>query len=175
MARAFSKLPHELDREALTCRVIIETPAGSRAKYKYDEECAAFELFKMLPASMNYPLNFGFVPSTLGEDGDPIDVLVMSEIPLAIGCIARVRLLGAMLAEQSEKGETIRNDRLIARLEEGEAYAGIKHVDQLGDPFTRERERSLTPYKDGRGRGLKVFPVEGPEEAPELIAKGALG
>jgi inorganic pyrophosphatase len=65
---------------------------------------------------MNFPYDFGFIPSTLGEDGDPLDVLVLMDAPVVAGCVIRGRLIGVMKARQRDKGEKewVRNDRLIA-------------------------------------------------------------
>ena len=84
--------------------VVIETPAGSRNKYRYDEERGLFLLHKLLPLGTTFPFDFGFVPGTLAEDGDPVDVLVLSAEPLFQGCRVPVRLLGVIEAEQTEKG-----------------------------------------------------------------------
>jgi inorganic pyrophosphatase len=174
MAPLLSKVPHSLDAKKLTCRAIIETPAGSHAKYKFNEDCAAFELNKLLPASMSFPMNFGFVPSTHAEDGDPLDILVLSESPLPMGVMAKVRLVGAMLCEQTQDGKTVRNDRLIARLREGTRYAGVAGIEQLGESFTGELERFFTTYNELRGRQFKVLSVEGPEKAVELVKAAAI-
>jgi inorganic pyrophosphatase len=68
-----TKLPHDLDRDALTCRAVIETPKGSRSKFDYDPESGLFLLAGLVPEGMTFPLNFGFIPSTKAEDGDPLD------------------------------------------------------------------------------------------------------
>jgi inorganic pyrophosphatase len=174
MAPSLVNVPHALNRKALTCRAIIETPAGSRAKYKFNEDCAAFELSKLLPASMSFPMNFGFVPSTHAEDGDPLDILVLSEISLPMGCMAKVRLVGAMLAEQTKGQDTVRNDRLIGRLLDGTRYSGVDEMDQLGKSFTDELERFFTTYNELRGRRFKVLSVEGAGKAAELVEAAAV-
>src|ERR1700693_2649246 len=71
-------------------------------------------LSKVLPLGMMFPFDFGFIPSTLGEDGDPLDVLVLMDEPLPVGCTLGCRLLGIIEATQEEHGETTRNDRIIA-------------------------------------------------------------
>jgi len=174
MVPLLSKIPHALNAQKLTCRAIIETPSGSHAKYKFNEGCGAFELGKVLPASMSFPLNFGFVPSTHAEDGDPLDVLVLSEYPLPMGCMATVRLVGAMVAEQTQNGKTVRNDRLIARLREGTRYAGVDEMDQLGQSFANELTRFFTLYNELRGRRFEVLSVGGPERAVELVKATAI-
>src|SRR5919202_2577365 len=94
--------------------VIIETPKGSRNKFKYDEQRGLFKLSGVLPAGAVFPFDFGFVPSTRGEDGDPLDVLVLMDEPAFAGCLVPSRLIGVIEAEQTEEGTTERNDRLIA-------------------------------------------------------------
>src|SRR6185369_2023637 len=111
-----SKLPAQLDQKKGTCRAIIETPKGSRNKFDYDPDSGLFMLGGLLPEGMNFPYDFGFIPSTLGEDGDPLDVLVLMDAPVVPGCLIRGRLIGVIKAQQREKNEKkwVTNDRLIA-------------------------------------------------------------
>jgi hypothetical protein len=99
-----TKIEHRLDSEAAICRAIIETPKGSRSKYTYDQELGVFELSGLLPAGMSFPLDFGFIPGTLAEDGDPLDVLVIGDEPSAVGCLAQVKIMGVIEAEQPRRG-----------------------------------------------------------------------
>ena len=94
---------------------MIESPKGSRSKYTWDRVIEAFELSGLLPTGMSFPLDFGMVPSTLGDDGDPLDILVIGDEPAAVGCVVNVRILG-IKAEQTERGRTYRNDRLVGRV-----------------------------------------------------------
>jgi inorganic pyrophosphatase len=109
-----TRLDHRLDAEALTCRAIIETPKGQRGKLAYDPASGAFELKRMLPDGMSFPLDFGFVPGTRGQDGDPLDILVLNDEPSPVGTLLTARLIGVIEAEQTEDGETVRNDRILA-------------------------------------------------------------
>jgi hypothetical protein len=86
-------------------RVVIETPKGSRNKYDYDPGCDCMELGTVLPEGMRFPYDFGFVPSTLGDDGDPLDILVLMDTPVIPGCVIRARPIGAIEAKQKAKGE----------------------------------------------------------------------
>src|SRR5918997_1148233 len=93
------------DEEELN--VVVETPKGSRNKYDYDEKLGLFKLGGVLPSGASFPFDFGFVPSTLGGDGDPLDVLVLMEEPAFAGCLVRTRVralefLGATLLEEIE-------------------------------------------------------------------------
>jgi inorganic pyrophosphatase len=94
--------------------VVIETPKGGRAKMKYDEEADVFRLEKLLPLGQAFPFDFGFLPSTIGGDGDPLDVLVIGEEPSPIGCVVLGKIIGVLEGRQTEKGRSERNDRIIA-------------------------------------------------------------
>src|SRR5438477_12400620 len=102
-----SRLP-PFDPKSKDLNVIIETPAGSRNKFKYDEEHKLYCVNRVLPAGMAFPYDFGFVPGTLAEDGDPLDVLVLMDSPGFPGCLLHCRPIGVMEAEQTEDGETNR-------------------------------------------------------------------
>lgn len=175
--QALNDLPHRLDSGALTCRAIVETPHGSRAKFDYDRDSGLFELAGMLPAGMAFPLDFGFIPSSLGEDGDPLDVLILAEETLPVGCLVTVRLLGVIEANQTERrdgeSKTVRNDRLVGRLAESHTYANIESLDQLGKSFTNELTRFFTTYNQLKGKGFDVLAVKGAEDAAALIGKGS--
>jgi inorganic pyrophosphatase len=94
---------------------VIETPKGSPNKYDYDDACAAFRLAEVMPKGSYFPYDFGFIPSTVGDDGDPLDVLVFMDDPAPVGCVLTIRLIGAIEAKQQEKGgDWERNDRLLA-------------------------------------------------------------
>src|SRR5437868_13907131 len=83
--------------------VVIETPKGSRNKYAFDPKERVFELKKVLPAGMAFPYDFGFVPSTIGGDGDPVDVLVLMDEPAFPGCKLTCRVIGVIQGEQGDK------------------------------------------------------------------------
>src|ERR1700722_5809202 len=94
--------------------VVIETPKGSRNKYAFDPEDRIFALKKVLPAGMAFPYDFGFVPSTLGGDGDPLDVLVLMDEPAFPGCKLSCRIIGIIEGEEGNKKKTERNDPAVA-------------------------------------------------------------
>src|SRR5438105_14263034 len=101
----------EAINESGLINAVIEAPRGSRCKYKYDEQAGVFRLNKLLPLGASFPYDFGFVPSTRGADGDPLDLLVLSDEPLALGSVVPVRLVGVLRATQTERnGDRMRND-----------------------------------------------------------------
>jgi inorganic pyrophosphatase len=167
----FAALPHHLDKRSASCRVMIETPKGQRGKFAYDPEAGAFELKRLLPDGMSFPLDFGFVPSTRGQDGDPLDILVLNDEPGQVGVLVEVRLIGVIEAEQTEDGETVRNDRLLAVAKASHLFARVRAVEDLGQEFMRNLSQFWVNYDALRGVEFKVLAVRGKARAAELIAR----
>src|SRR5262245_43048840 len=116
-------------RRANSVTVIVETPAGSRNKFKHDPGSGMFKLSKVLPEGMMFPYDFGFVPSTRGEDGDPVDVLVLTDEPTFPGCLLECRLVGVLEAEQEERNQKKKkNPRLIAVAKQSLLYSEVTHL-----------------------------------------------
>ena len=114
-----------------TVTVVVETPKGSAQKYDFNSEKRWFELKKIMPAGMVFPFDFGFIPDTKGEDGDPLDVIVISELHSFPGCVMQCRIIGGIEAEQTENDKTVRNDRFLAIPEVSELFMNIKSVNDL--------------------------------------------
>src|SRR5947209_8212986 len=92
--------------------IVVESPRATQAKYKFDPREKSFKLKRLLPLGMVFPYDFGFIPGTVGEDGDPLDVLVLSEFVSFTGANITCRIIGALKAKQKEDGKkAIRNDR----------------------------------------------------------------
>ncbi len=102
-----------IDEKTGLVRAIIENPKGSRSKYKYVPSLDLFECGPALHAGLAWPFDFGFVPSTLAGDGDPLDIIVLMDEPAFPGCLVQVKILGVLEAEQVQDGKTVRNDRVI--------------------------------------------------------------
>jgi inorganic pyrophosphatase len=152
--------------------VIIETPKGSRNKFKYDEELGLFKLSGVLPAGASFPFDFGYVPSTRGEDGDPIDVLVLMDEPAFAGCLVPARLIGVIEADQTEDGQTERNDRLIAVAAESHTHHDVRRLDQISDNLVTEIEHFFVSYNTIKGKEFKPIGRYGPDRARKLIEEG---
>src|SRR6266550_7301900 len=152
-------------------RVVIETPKGSRNKFAFDPDQHIFELKKVLPTGMAFPYDFGFVPSTKAEDGDPIDVLVLMDEPAFPGCVLKCRLIGVIEGEQGDrkKKKKERNDRIIAIQEDAHAWADIKTIDDLGEQFCCELEEFFVNYHRLSGKEYRVLGRKGPAEARKLV------
>jgi inorganic pyrophosphatase len=165
-------LPHCLDHEALTVRAIIETPPGRRTKFDYDPESGLFALHDVLPAGMAFPMAFGFVPNTLAEDGDPIDIIVLADEDLPVGCLAVVKLLGVIEACQTERdGTQNRNDRLIGRILKSRIYADVHDLDCLGRAMVGELTGFFETYNALKGKHFEVTAISDPARACALIEK----
>jgi len=153
--------------------VVIETPKGSRNKFDYDEETGLFKLGGVLPAGASFPFDFGFVPSTLGGDGDPLDVLVLMDEPAFAGCLVRARLVGVIEAEQTERdGETTRNDRLIGVAAESRLHKGVRTLEALGPALLDEIEHFFVSYNDFKGKRFNPLGRFGPRKASALVEEG---
>ncbi|MFI5070855.1 MAG: inorganic diphosphatase [Terriglobales bacterium] len=155
-------------------QVIIETPKGSRNKYAFDPRQKVFQLKKVLPAGMAFPYDFGFIPSTRAEDGDPVDVLVLMDEPAFPGCLLKCRIVGIIEGEETEKKKTERNDRVVAVELENHSYAHVKHVKDLGKKFVRELEEFFVNYHELSDRKYRILEVRGPNEAQRRIKDGLL-
>jgi inorganic pyrophosphatase len=166
-----TKLP-AFDPETGHLNVITETPKGNRNNYKYDEKLRLFRLHSLLPAGSVFPYDFGFIPSTRGEDGDPLDVLVLMELPAPGGILVPARLVGVIEARQTEGGKAARNDRLIAVSAEEFSHRKADSLDDLGDETVSELERFFVHYNRMRGREFKPVGRHGPGRARKLVEAG---
>ncbi|HEX8335399.1 MAG TPA: inorganic diphosphatase [Pyrinomonadaceae bacterium] len=153
--------------------VIIETPKGSRNKYDYDEKSGLFKLGGVLTSGASFPFDFGFVPSTLGGDGDPLDVLVLMDEAAFAGCLVRTRLVGVIEAEQTERdGETTRNDRLVGVAADSRLHTRVRTLESLGATLLEEIEHFFVSYNEAKGKVFKPLGRFGPERALELVGEG---
>jgi inorganic pyrophosphatase len=153
-------------------RVVIETPKGSRNKFAFDPEEHIFELKKVLPAGMTFPYDFGFVPSTKADDGDPVDVLVLMDEPAFPGCVLSCRPIGVIEGEQGDKKDKERNDRIVAVEQDAHSWADIRNIDDLGKEFCRELEEFFVNYHKLSGEKYRVLGVKGPNQARRLVKSG---
>jgi len=153
-------------------RVVIETPKGSRNKFAFDPHEHVFELKKVLPAGMAFPYDFGFVPSTLADDGDPIDVLVLMDEPAFPGCALTCRPIGVIEGEQEGKKGKTRNDRIIAIEKDAHSWADITTIDDLGKKFCRELEEFFVNYHKLTGKQYRILGLRGPAHARKLVKSG---
>jgi len=152
--------------------VVIETPKGSAQKYDYVPNTPFFKLKKILPSGMVFPYDFGFIPNTKGEDGDPLDVIVISEFNSFPGCTIKCRIIGGIKAEQSDEKDSrkmVRNDRFLAIPKFTNIFQDIKKMEDLPDQVTDQLEEFFVDYNKLQGKKFKALAKLGPNEAFSLI------
>lgn len=167
-----TKLPNRLDPKTRICRAIIETPKGSRNKFDYDRDSNLFMLGGLLPEGMMFPFDFGFVPSTRAEDGDPIDIMVLMDAPAHAGCLIEVRILGMIEAEQTEKGKSKRNNRLLAAAVHSYEHEHLQSIDQVSKTLLSQIEAFFVSYNKQRGKKFQIVATSGPKKALKFLETG---
>lgn len=161
------------DKDSGNLNVIIETPKHSKNKYAYNEKLKLFKLKGMMPAGASFPYDFGFLPCTRGEDGDPLDILVLMEEPAFPGCLVECRLIGVIEAEQTEKnGKTERNDRILSVASQSALFKDIKTIKDISHSLIEQIEHFFISYNEIKGKKFKVLDKAGPDKAKKLILQG---
>jgi len=150
--------------------VVIEIPSGSRNKYEFDHERGIFRLDRVLYSSVHYPTDYGFVPDTLADDGDPLDVLLVVEEPTFPGCYVRMRPIGALVMSD-EKGL---DDKILGVPVDDPRFEGIDTLTQLHPHWLREIENFFATYKKLQEKFVHVEGWESREHAWSLIDRSRL-
>ncbi len=166
MASDVTALPWERDGAALW--VVVETPRGSRYKYAFDAETRALRVSFMLARGLSWPYDYGFIPQTLADDGDPADVVLMAEEPLVSLSVIRAHLIGGF--EMTKDG--VRNDRLLACPTPMKGIAMMTDryasIDDLPQEELSQLERFLREYSEEQGHDIELVRRYGPDEAKAL-------
>jgi inorganic pyrophosphatase len=157
------------DKETRLLQVVVETPSGSRNKFSFDPEMEAFHIKSVLPAGMEFPYEFGFVPQTKADDGDPIDVLLLMDEPAYPGVVVKTRLIGVIEGEQKEGKKTVRNDRLVGVSAVSHDYANINKFKDLPEKWIDELTKFFVNYAGQQGKDFRVLGVKNAEEAIALV------
>lgn len=164
------KLNKPFDQTGEFVNVIIDTPKNSRNKYTYDREADLYKLSGILPAGHSFPYDFGFVPGTLGGDGDPLDVLVLMEEPGFVGLWVECRLIGGYEAYQTERdGDRQRNDRLMAVSTDSLVYRGLKILADLDETLRDQIIHFFTSYNEIKGKKFEVAAMFDGDAAANVI------
>ena len=148
---------------------IVDTPKGSRNKFEYDERLGMFKLGGALPVGAVFPFDFGYLPSTKGGDGDPLDILILMDDPAFVGCLVPAKLIGVIEAEQTEDQETTRNDRLIAVAAGSRNHTHVRFLGDLNKNLIHEIERFFVSYNETKGKKFEILGRFGPDRAIALI------
>ena len=161
--------------ESVTIDVTIETPRGSRNKLKYEPTKKMYSLSKILPEGMVFPYDFGFVPGTKAEDGDPLDVLILTDEPLFPGCLVECRVIGVIELTQEEAGKKERNDRLIAVARASLLYGDVQDLAGLNDVVLKQVEEFFVNYQKVRGISVTILGRQGPDQAMKILRRSQNG
>lgn len=147
--------------------VIVDTPAGSQHKYKFDHSIGYFVLSHTLPKGMFFPHDFGFIPGTMAEDGDSLDVMLLGEGPTFTGCVQTAKLIGAITAIQTSGNSRVRNDRLLAVVANRNTPPRLQSITQLDASQITELEQFFIAYN---AQHKKEFRPEGLVDVSEADA-----
>lgn len=159
-----------IDEEHGAINVIIETSRGARTKLAYDPKSAAFVAKKILPQGMSFPFDFGFIPSTTGGDGDPLDVLLLIDESVPAGTLVPSRLIGVIEATQTERdGSSMENHRLVAVATISELFADVKSFGDLPDAVMSQIEHFFISYNEQAGKQFELRGRGGRRRARTLL------
>jgi inorganic pyrophosphatase len=144
---------------------IIEIPKGSRAKYEIDKESGLIKLDRVIYASMYYPLNYGFIPQTLGEDHDPLDIVVLTQVTVVPRCLISSKVIGVM--QMIDRGEA--DDKIIAVAENDPSVSHINDIKDLPAHLLAELKHFFENYKTLENKKVVVDEIRSREEAYKVI------
>lgn len=147
---------------------LIEIPQGSKNKYELDKKTGLLKLDRVLFSAVHYPANYGFIPRTLCDDGDALDVLVLGQEPVVPLCMVRARAIG-MMSMRDEKGL---DDKIIAISLEDPAFSHYTHIRELPQHGLLELKRFFEDYKRLEHKSVVVEDFSGPFEANKAIREG---
>src|SRR4029453_6143255 len=153
------------DPESGNLNVVIDTPKGCRNKYAFDFDINAYKLKTVLPKGAVFPFDFGSIPGTVADDGDPLDVLLLMDEPAFFGCFVEARFLGVMKAEKRVNGKSKRNDRLVAVAAKSHTHGSLRSLTNVDPKLIEEIEQFFISYNDARGKKFKPKGRKGPAVA----------
>lgn len=144
---------------------LIEIPKGSKVKYELDKPTGLLRVDRVLFSAVHYPANYGFIPRSYCDDGDPLDVLVLGQEPVVPMCLMRARAVGVMRMSDDKGGD----DKVIAVHVDDPAVAQYSHIDELPPHQLRELQRFFEDYKVLEQKQVLVEDFLGPEDANRII------
>ena len=151
--------------------VVVETPRGARAKLTFDPELKTFVLSKALMLGLSYPYDWGFIPSTRAEDGDPLDAMVIHDAATTPGLVLRCKLIGVLQTMQKTKHDRIRNDRVIAVPENSHRERELHGIQELPPALKQELEKFFVATDELEAKTLRFLGGQGPAQAKKLVRR----
>ncbi len=153
-------------------QVVVEVPRHSTSKFKYLPESGTFVLHRSLPAGLFFPYDYGFIPSTLGEDGDPLDALVFIDTNTFPGCVVKTRLLGVITATQKGPKGRVSNDVLLAAHVDAVSWQNRKDLRRIPGQLLDEIEFFFSSYRNFQGKEFKAKGRRPASFARRLVREG---
>lgn len=148
--------------------VIVEIPKGSKNKYEIDKETGLIKLDRAMKSSQDYPFDYGFVPQTLWEDGDALDVILLTTYPLAVGILVEARPVAVMRMIDGGEGD----DKVIAVPKNDPRWEDVRDLSDINKHTIKEIQHFLETYKSIEGKSVKISGVEGREQALAAVKRG---
>lgn len=149
---------------------MVESPKGSGQKFDFEETEGRFRLNKILPAGLVFPFDFGMIPGTKGEDGDPLDIIIIAEEKTFPGCLIDCRIIGVLEAEQTERdGRTVRNDRFVGIPEVSQLFSDIRELAQLPESILNQVEHFFKNYNEQSGKIFRIIARQNAATAERLL------
>ncbi|MCC6816745.1 MAG: inorganic diphosphatase [Saprospiraceae bacterium] len=164
-AHPWHGINHGWDKKTL--QGIIEIPQGSRIKYEIDKTSGLIKMDRLLSSSFEYPINYGFIPKTLGEDGDPLDILVLTHSPLVPLCLVKARVLGIM--HMIDKG--ISDHKILSVADSDVSLRHINNLEQLPEHFFNELKNFFEEYTKLENKQVIIPGFSDTTEANTIIAE----
>jgi inorganic pyrophosphatase len=146
-------------------RAVIENNTDSKAKYELDKETGMLMLDRVLTSSVRYPANYGFLPKTYCDDGDPLDILVVSQVDLMPMSLVDAKVIGVM--KMVDDGE--QDDKLIAVAAKDRQWRDINDISELPQHLVAEMKNFFETYKRLKGGEVEITDVLGREEALKIV------
>lgn len=137
------EVEHDFDKKNALVKGIVEISQGSKAKYEVDKKSGLLKLDRVVFAAFHYPINYGFIPQTLGEDGDPLDILVLSQVPIQPLCLVKTKVIGYM--EMLDNGE--KDEKIIAVAQGDMSVSHINSIEELPENYKLEMKHFFSEYK----------------------------
>jgi inorganic pyrophosphatase len=149
---------------------VIEVVSGSRDKYEYKSDWEAFVLDRMIPSSVVFPVEYGFIPQTWYDDDDPLDIMVMSYEPLEVGCIVRVRVIGVLIIEDENGADP----KILSVLVDDARFEGVEDITDIHIHKLREIQEFFETYKRLEPhKWVKIKEWQTAESAEEIVQYAA--
>jgi inorganic pyrophosphatase len=148
--------------------VLIEIPAGSKNKYEFDKDLNAFALDRVLYSSVQYPCDYGFIPNTLGDDGDPLDGLVIMDQPTFPGCVIAARPIGML--EMIDGGD--RDEKILCVPDKDPRYANVKSIRDIAPHRLDEIVEFFKTYKNLEKKVTEILGWQDADKVMALVEKG---